>query len=198
MKKISCFLLTVLLSSSLSAWDLSKDADGVKVYTRSVEGSPLKEFKAEVFIQDATLDQMESIMKDASNYPEWFADCSMAKILKRISESEWYSYYVTDVPWPFKDRDMATLFQMDKQPQSIVMKLEGQPEFIDEVDGYVRIPQIEGDWTFDKEPSGIMVTYQVHADPGGGIPKWLANSMVTDGPFNTLKNLRNRISRQDH
>ena len=34
------------------------------------------------------------------------------------------------------------------------------------------------------------VTYQVHTEPGGSVPSWLANSFVVDAPFNTLSGLR--------
>jgi len=37
------------------------------------------------------------------------------------------------------------------------------------------------------------VTYQVHADPGGAIPVWLANATAVDTPYDTLKNLRDYL-----
>jgi hypothetical protein len=39
----------------------------------------------------------------------------------------------------------------------------------------------------------VLVAYQIHADPGGSIPGWLANATVVDTPFKTLKNLRSTI-----
>jgi hypothetical protein len=40
---------------------------------------------------------------------------------------------------------------------------------------------------------GVDVTFQMHADPGGAIPKWLANQTVVDTPFKTLQALRKRL-----
>ena len=34
------------------------------------------------------------------------------------------------------------------------------------------------------------IIYEVNADPGGKIPKWLVNDMISDFPFYSLKNLR--------
>ena len=34
------------------------------------------------------------------------------------------------------------------------------------------------------------VTYQVHTEPGGSVPSWLANKFVVEAPFNTLKALK--------
>ncbi|MFQ5787419.1 MAG: START domain-containing protein, partial [Thermodesulfobacteriota bacterium] len=44
--------------------------------------------------------------------------------------------------------------------------------------------------------STIEVTWQHHTEPGGGIPKWLVNSLLVDTPFKTLKNLR-KIVQED-
>ena len=36
----------------------------------------------------------------------------------------------------------------------------------------------------------IRVVYELHAEPGGQVPAWLANSFVIDAPYNTLLLLR--------
>ena len=40
------------------------------------------------------------------------------------------------------------------------------------------------------------VIYEVNADPGGKIPKWLVNDMISDFPFYSLKNLRALVMKQ--
>ena len=36
-------------------------------------------------------------------------------------------------------------------------------------------------------------TYQLHADPGGNIPAWLANQTVVDMPYATMERLKNLV-----
>lgn len=43
-----------------------------------------------------------------------------------------------------------------------------------------------------KNANETEVTYQVHTEPGGSVPSWLANKFVVDAPFNTLKALKER------
>ncbi len=57
----------------------------------------------------------------------------------------------------------------------------------------MRVTQVDGFWKFTPKGAGqIEVTYQVHTEPGGDVPSWLANKFVVDAPFNTLKALKER------
>ena len=38
--------------------------------------------------------------------------------------------------------------------------------------------------------NSVKVIYEVNADPGGRIPKWIVNDMVSNFPFFSLKKLR--------
>ena len=62
---------------------------------------------------------------------------------------------------------------------------------IPEEKGFVRVAQVEGYWKFVPKGDNLTeVTYQVHTEPGGSVPSWLANKFVVDAPFNTLKALK--------
>jgi len=65
------------------------------------------------------------------------------------------------------------------------------PTYLPEEKGYVRVAQVDGFWTLVHKADGMTeVTYQVHTEPGGSVPSWLANKFVVDAPFNTLKALK--------
>ena len=68
------------------------------------------------------------------------------------------------------------------------------PEYSAEVKGVVRIPYLDGFWLLEKiDDNKTKVTYQVHADPGGTIPAWLANATAVNNPYETLRNMRVNI-----
>ena len=50
--------------------------------------------------------------------------------------------------------------------------------------------KVEGFWSLTPREGEIEVIYEVHSEPGGSVPAWLANSFVVDAPFNTLQGLR--------
>ncbi|MGH8352275.1 MAG: START domain-containing protein, partial [Pseudomonas sp.] len=56
---------------------------------------------------------------------------------------------------------------------------------------------VEGLWKLVPMGGGeVEVTYQVHSEPGGSVPSWLANSFVVDAPYNTLAALRARAEKR--
>ena len=60
-------------------------------------------------------------------------------------------------------------------------------------DDLIRITKADGYWSFVPKDQGVVVTYQMHADPGGSIPKWLVNRAVVDTPYDTLNQLRDYL-----
>jgi len=74
---------------------------------------------------------------------------------------------------------------------TLTRKLEGVPTYKPEEKGYVRVAQVDGFWKLVPKGDNLTeVTYQVHTEPGGSVPSWLANKFVVDAPFNTLKALK--------
>lgn len=85
-------------------WALEKDSYGVKVYTRSVAGWDMKEYKAVVQVR-ATLAQVEAVLRDAPNRGKWIHNAYNTKDVKVVSKNEMYTYCAIDAPLPVSDRD---------------------------------------------------------------------------------------------
>ncbi len=194
MKNLTLLLLCCLTFSSFildPGWELQKNENGIKVFTRDKEGSPLKEYKASVIIK-ASMEEILTVIKDVPGYVNWQNPCKEAKVVESISENEFISYTLNEAPWPISDRDcvVRSTFFYDSD-EAVRMTLVAISEgLVGQVDGVVRITNMTGQWWFTQKPDGIEVIMQIHADPAGSIPKWLANSSVVDSPFKTLTNLK--------
>ncbi len=58
----------------------------------------------------------------------------------------------------------------------------------------VRIPKSTGFWTITPiSENQTKLEYQMHVEPGGYVPAWLANLKIVDTPFTFLYNLREHI-----
>lgn len=178
-----------------SPWKLEKDADNVKVYTRVVEGSALKEFKGITSIQ-TSLTSLVALLDDREAGPSWIKDSKESSLIKKVDDKLSYSYNVTAAPWPVKDRDMVIKSVTTQEENSLVVRIqlnaekEGKPE----EKGRVRVTEMKGYWEFKPMDNGaVQVTYQVHADPAGKLPNWLINSLVVDMPFFTLKAMQTKV-----
>lgn len=195
-------LFIVLLLSSLfsfsanagtSAWELEEEEKDInlKVFTREVEGSNLREFKGEMLVK-TQMSTIAALLLDGQSAPKWMHQCEKFEVIEQIDPLTAVVYFINGAPWPVSDRDAVVKSVMSQDSESLILKVDISvvADLIPEDDDYVRIPQMKGFWLFEpKEAGQILVTYQVHANPGGSLPDWLANSVVVDTPFNTMSNM---------
>jgi hypothetical protein len=174
-------------------WILTKQESRIKIFLREVAGSGLKEFKGVIYLENTRLATLVNLLDDTKSYTQWMHQCIEAKLLKKINERERITYLVVDLPWPVYDRDSIcySIIHQDKQSLAIRIDVIGKMNYIGKKSGRVRIPRMKGYWLFKPTKSGtIMVVYQMHSEPGGSIPDWLANSSVIDIPYFTLLKMR--------
>jgi len=195
-------LFIVLLLSSLfsfsanagtSAWELEEEEKDInlKIFTREVGGSNLREFKGEMLVK-AQMSTIAALLLDSQSAPKWMHQCVKFEVIEQVDPLTAIVYFINGAPWPVSDRDAVVKSVMTQDPESLVLKVEigVVDDLVPEDDDYVRIPQMKGFWLFEpKETGQILVTYQVHANPGGSLPDWLANSVVVDTPLNTMSNM---------
>lgn len=177
-------------------WNLKKDKDGIKIYTRSVEGSSFEEYKAIATIDNSNLTELLTVILDVKNYGSLFPDCMNPRVLKQ--EGKYYDVHYIQVkaPWPLKNRD--TVYEqttvINENGKHAMVTLKPLPDYIAEVKDFIRIREGSGFWELTEDDNkNVKVIYQFHGEPGGEIPAWLANSFVVGHPFETLKNLKNRV-----
>ena len=175
-------------------WELKKQQNGIQVYTRSIEGFKLEEFKGIIEI-DFSVKEIAALIKNVDSHPEWIKDCSKAELLKQTTDKMWV-YSVTKAPFPVNDRDGIALFSFHKIENALKIELKGKADYLAPKKDLVRIPYLNGFWLLEKQSNQkTKVTYQIHADPGGSVPAWLANATAVDMPFETLSNLRAYLNR---
>lgn len=193
MRLIISFLLTVIALgvSSQVEWILEKDEEGIKVYTRKPEGSNFKEYKAEA-IMHGTLDDFKDIVMNVEDYPDVYSNVETARLLEASDTSLIY-YMTTDVPWPLKDRDAIISVKLRRNTEKDLLEISvsALPGYLEEKRGYVRIRKTQGKWNVKHLNDGTLkVRLQMHAEPSGSIPSWLANRFIVDGPYEDFSNIR--------
>ncbi len=192
---ICTFLLATTVSSS---WKLKKDIDGIKVYTRNVDGSTFREYKGITVIKNTTLTDILNIIFDVEKYDKLFPDLSGQKLIKQIGKYHHIHYTIVHTPWPVADRDNVTELEakLADDGKGAHISINARPDLVEKKDGLVRIPEGTGFWELTKNPdNSVKVVYQYHGNPGGSIPSWLANSFVVSHPFETLENFHKRVDK---
>lgn len=188
-------------ASEVGDWELELEEDKaqLKIYTRKIEGSSLKEFKGEMLV-DTTLTALASLLLDADAAPEWMHQCEKFEVIEKVAPQNIVIHFINGAPWPVSDRDAIVSSKMSQNPETLAVRIDVKAltDYLPEDDDYVRIPRMEGHWAFIPQDGKILVRYQIHAEPGGSLPAWLANSVVVDTPQHTMLNMLDMLKRDKY
>ena len=99
-------------------WSPSKSGHGVKVYTRPVAGTPIKEIKAELEL-DCSVNTAIACLTDIPSYNQWIYQMTEARVIKTISNTEFQVYQRVKTPWPLDDRDVIGHYVLKQDPRSL-------------------------------------------------------------------------------
>ncbi|UZE22201.1 START domain-containing protein [Pseudomonas sp. B21-056] len=194
---VLCGLTALLATATAQAedWQVAKEQDGIKVSLSEVAGSKYKAYRG-VTVMKTTMTKLRALQEDVSGACAWIHECNTQKLLKHEGNQSW-TYTQFNTPWPVTSRDsVLQVTTVEGADGSLTRNLKGVPTYLPEEKGFVRVAQVDGFWKFTpKGADQIEVTYQVHTEPGGDVPSWLANKFVVDAPFNTLKALRERAEK---
>ena len=183
---------TALFAAAAHAedWQTAKDEDGIKVSLSEIAGSKYKAYRGVTVIK-APIAKIQALQEDAVGACSWIHECKSQKLLKAQGDKSW-TYTQFKAPFPVTDRDsILEITTTQAADGSVTRKLLEVPTYLPEEKGYVRVAQVEGFWKLvPKGADQTEVTYQVHTEPGGSVPSWLANKFVVEAPFNTLKALK--------
>ncbi|WP_434603290.1 START domain-containing protein [Pseudomonas sp. Z4-7] len=190
--------LTVLLATATAQaedWQVAKEKEGIKVSLSEVSGSKYKAYQG-VTVMKTTMAKLRALQEDVSGACAWIHECKSQKLLKHEGGKSW-TYTQFNTPWPVTPRDsVLEVTTVEGADGSLTRNLKGVPAYAPEEKGFVRVAQVEGFWKFTpKGADQVEVIYQVHTEPGGDVPSWLANKFVVDAPFNTLKALKERAEK---
>jgi hypothetical protein len=178
-------------------WEFIKEKDGIKIYTRKEADNAIKSFKGEAYIH-TQMDKINSMVGNVSNQEWWDKDITTIKILINEKDKHVRYYLVYDVPWPVTDRDLVVDAIITTDPVTGVRIVEARsiPNIIPEQPGLVRIKKYWQKWTITPMDKGIIhVVLEGSADPGGSIPAWIYNMVITETPLKVIRNVKTTVAK---
>ena len=196
--KIWCFIgfINLFLTGGLGAqpWTMVKEKDGIKVYTRTESNSSWKSFKGEVTFK-ASIDKVNALLGTQHIYDWWPKEITDVKVLGYETDQSIQYYMVFNLPWPFKNRDIVsdTRITTDRVTGVSTYAAVPLPRKVPEKPDFIRIKDYRQIWTVRPEgKESVHVTLEGSINPGGDVPAWLFNMVISETPLKTIEALRQR------
>lgn len=181
-------------------WEVASHEPGLTIYTRTVPGQDLKDFRGVLRVK-ASMREVVAALMDVEAMPQWFFNMKEARVLDASRGENYPLYLVIKGIWPVSDRDAVIGMTIEQSPQTLALSMMGRvvPDAYPLVRDRVRIPRMQSGWTVTPvSPRETEIRLDGNADPGGHIPLWVANLVVVSMPKNSLQNLRTLLQKQPY
>lgn len=175
--------LLLLAADKDLPWALAAEDEGIKIYSRTKEGEPIAQMKAMGQI-DATPHEVWKAIRDYANYPKNMPYTEESKVIARQDGDKiiWF-YSVVNAPLvDRRDYVIKIIDESDWKDGAGFLKVtwtgwNEKDKGVPERDGYVRVKINDGYWLLEPKDNGkkTFATYYVYTDPGGALPKFIAN-----------------------
>jgi hypothetical protein len=192
---IAFFLLSSSRIVKAQDWEFKKERDGIKVYTREEPNSAMKSFKGVTDLH-TSMEKVMEVVGNVQNNDWWDKNITEIRILFHEKDRFVKYYLVYDVPWPLTDRDLCVESKFSADPVTgerfvnSVSLLNVVPERKDRV----RIKKYWQKWIIQPKGKGVVhVTLEGSVDPGGIVPAWLYNMVITETPLKVISGIKKRV-----
>ena len=185
----------MLKSSAQYKWKPERDEDGIRIFSSDINDAKYKAVKVECTFK-GTYDKLIAVLSNVTHNAEWVYNSKKNIVLKKNHSQDFIYYTETNFPWPLSNRDAVIHFNIntDSLPKFLTISGVGEPKLVPEMFDKVRVPHYAAKWKITMPTSQTLsISYVLEADPGGSVPSWLANLFVDKGPFETFKNLRQKL-----
>ena len=188
------FVLLFSFFSISSDWELEKNKDGIKVYTREVAGSDIKEYKAFATIKADRI-AIARVLTRVGDFQNWMPNVEKSWLIKKVSSTSLIARYSVDLPWPADNRDIVLDLDLETDNTNgiSIIRLKENLNEVPEDPDYIRMKKASGYWKLTTNGASTDIIYQFHADPGGRLPTSLINFFIVDGPYDAIQALRKKV-----
>lgn len=189
------FILSVQLKAQ-DNWELRRDEEGIKIYSRRPSGGKLIELRLLTQYQ-ATPQKLINTLLDIDNYSSWIYGSKRAGIIKRVNDHDIIYFTEAHLPWPIQDRDLVTELTITPATQTAPLTVQAKSVqgILPPKPHFIRVPYSLAIWRITPQGSNkINVDYTFSIDPGGSIPGWLVNMTIASGPYKSFVKLRDILN----
>lgn len=181
---------------SSSEWTEALEDSGITVFKRSRAASPYQEVRAQARLK-GQVSQFAGFFKDPENYKKWVYGALDTQLLETVKPNELIFRGVFQIPWPFENRELISrvLISESDSPASLTATLSHAPTQLPISSGLVRVDHFESIWNVSQDSEdAVRMSIDMYVEPGGKLPPFIVNLVLSRIQLWSIKNLRQRIS----
>lgn len=194
--KIFVFFLTLLcgaFAADLNGWHKLYEKDGLSFYSKQIKGSSLLNFRA-IGIIKTKMEEALAILRNVEHAQKWDDNTKLKKTVEDISDIEAITYSETNIPWPFRNRDLVLNNKLYIDRERVALRVDVNS--IERKDYPKRKKLVRAHLNakmffrpMDENTS--QVDLMIMVDPRGSIPHWVVNMVQKSMPYDFLKGIEN-------
>lgn len=192
---------TTLASSSLPAstqWSEAINNEGIIVYKRNRAGSAYEEVRAETKMT-ARIEDFLQVFKDPVNYKKWVYGTLESKQVSRTADLDFVFYGIFKIPWPFENRELFSRVEIhyDDKAKELTARLSDVASSSPVDTELVRVARFESLWKVKSSGRDkVDFSIEMYAEPGGNLPPFIVNLVLSRIQLWSMKNLRDLMSQR--
>ena len=178
-------------------WELIKEEDGLRVFSKEVPGSPVMAFSGRLKMK-APLARVYAVMNSQEVRGEWVDRQIGVETIEDDGNGKLIERTMFDMYWPISDRDFVNNTKTTMPAADTVLVQLNSATEVPPSEDFVRAHTWNSSFLLKSVDGGKStdVTVEIFADPMGLIPKVLVNMIQRNWPGNTLESLE-RVALSD-
>ncbi len=193
-------MVIAMPSQAENEWELIREEDGVRIYSRNSDDSPFIRVKA-VSNARGSLASFVALMNDVDNFKNWMHATKKSTLIER-SGPYTYTYYMhSDLPWPARDRDVVLNLSIhqDEQTRAVYTQSTNLKGVKKKQEGIHRIESVKTSWRFvPKYDDRVKIVFTTKVMPNVQLPDWLADRVYHIGPYHTIQNMKDMVEKKKY
>ncbi|MBR8536869.1 hypothetical protein KDU71_14940 [Carboxylicivirga sediminis] len=192
----TCMLLLMgVAAAQATDWQLKKEKDGIRVFTKQKDGTQFYMYKVEALVKARPEEVYRQVVDFAGNLKHMELVDSI-RFLNHQPDERYTNYMRLNLPWPVKNRDMVVEMGVTKNEKGYYLESTVLPDYVPINEGIIRIADFYESWTIKTGAtpgeSQIMVTGWV--DPGGAIPAWVVKLTSVNTPYRFISGILGELA----
>lgn len=187
------------ISISYGDWEEVRNTNGVKTYVRWIQhgqGNKTRERKGEIQVSCA-LGKTVEILTDASSALIWMSGVTENYLLSRPGPTEWYTYTLYSIPWPFNNRDLVSMFEIQNDPgnKSVLIRINSRADYVPLKPGIERLMNYQATWTItETAPQKVQIVFCAISDTPPLFPRYIQDPVIEKMFHNNLVRLKELLT----